>query len=1236
MIHKQNTKKPFLFLLIFTIILAQAYIVFLHTPEKNNRSNSMITNRTNGIVGDSNPEFPVNSKITSYTDTQPIVIKSNADLQSKALTLGFPGNGSQSNPYIIENFRIVNTSANVNGIDIENTYNYFIIKNNYISCNGTGSNGIYFQSVTSNTAVIENNTITGNGKAGIYIFYSFFVTISNNILTNNNNYALYLNQATSSVISSNTITGQTNSSGTISNCYGGIYETSDNLIIVKNNISENTYGICILSIYTNNTIEENYFANNSGFSIYVSTSGSNQKTIIKSNFLTKNSNQAVWISNSQNSIISNNTFDYNSVTPLWISSYGLYNTIINNSFTNNGEYGLWLSSIANGNLVDRNYFYNNTQGGISVSSGADNNSIAFNTIVNNGYGIYGYPTHTNITDNYIENCSSYGFYFTNMVNVTIENNFLYKGVSDGIYLYGSTNVTVTNNTVISFGGYGIRVYDTNPNKIYLNNFLHNRNGLTQAYSSTNNDIWDNGTYGNFWFDYSGSDSNSNGIGDTPYTFIGSGQDNYPLMIWYGIKLAPQFLITPSSNTFEEGNVIDLTWKPIDDNPNQYQIFIDNVVNSSGSFTSRSNISISISGLLVGNHNVTIALTDLDTFISANTVFLNVIDTTPPFVIGLTNYTYNETTTGHTLNWNVTDLNPGSYEIFLDGVSSQNGTWTSGSTIFYSVDGLLMGMYNVTIKVNDSYNNIAINTTMLSVYDGTHPIVSHPTNISFEYGYPTGNLTWTAMDSYPYNYTIYLNGTLYETANWTSGSVISITLDYLIPGTWNYTIIVMDTSHLTARNTVFITVTPDATAPVVNSPTNINIPYGTIGQSIVWNASDLHPGNYVLYKNNVVASTGSWDNSTGVFVSLDSLLPGNYNFTVVFFDTNNNQVKNTVLVNVSLATSVAINSPNDISYQEGLSNYSLNWTILSNSSWSYILLRNASVVQTGNGLNNGSIIYSLSALSVGTYNYTVAVTTASNTVTDTIFVNVLAKPSVYYVAINSPNDINYQEGLSNYSLNWAITSNGTWTYSIVRNGSSVQSGGGANNVSVVYNLISLSAGTYNFTIMVNTSTVFVQNTIFVQVIDQQPPIVNQLSNLTFTEGSGSHILTWNAKDLHPGIYRIEINGTQIKSGSWSNSTAITYDISTLASGYYIITISVFDSYNNSISSTTYVTVLSSTPNTSGASSLTSSANSSSITGTSTQPKTSSNSTVTTSNLNGLEIILLVAFTTIYLKRKLKQN
>ena len=88
---------------------------------------------------------------------------------------------------------------------------------------------------------------------------------------------------------------------------------------------------------------------------------------------------------------------------------------------------------------------------------------------------------------------------------------------------------------------GIYLWDSNNNLIYLNNFIDNADNVN-SWTSTNK--WNakekiNYTYnertwtsymGNYWSDYTGTDANGDGIGDTPYSVDG---DRYPLMEPWG-------------------------------------------------------------------------------------------------------------------------------------------------------------------------------------------------------------------------------------------------------------------------------------------------------------------------------------------------------------------------------------------------------------------------------------------------------------------------------------------------------------------------------------------------------------------------------------------------------------------------------------------------------------------------------------------------------------------------------
>jgi parallel beta-helix repeat protein len=162
----------------------------------------------------------------------------------------------------------------------------------------------------------------------------------------------------------------------------------------------------------------------------------------------------------------------------------------------------------------------------------------------------------NVNDIEINNSEIYYNYYDgiHIVGTTIgsiENCYIYDNYDSGILIELSNNIDITN-SIIDYNNYGIKLkYQTNNvtitycnitdnniglsigqycinNIIYLNNFvLNNKNSESFA---TN--IWDNGTFGNYWDDYTGKDTNSNGTGDTPYTKNGV-NDNYPLIHSYG-------------------------------------------------------------------------------------------------------------------------------------------------------------------------------------------------------------------------------------------------------------------------------------------------------------------------------------------------------------------------------------------------------------------------------------------------------------------------------------------------------------------------------------------------------------------------------------------------------------------------------------------------------------------------------------------------------------------------------
>lgn len=126
--------------------------------------------------------------------------------------------------------------------------------------------------------------------------------------------------------------------------------------------------------------------------------------------------------------------------------------------------------------------------------------------------------------------------------------------------------------------------------------------------------------------------------------------------------------------------------------------------------------------------------------------------------------------------------------------------TDGFLTHYSVDS-----YNTTTKEPAGY--ISLSRLGIEKYsDATAPVLNTATDTVYTEGETGNTITWTPSDDYPAGYQILLNGTEYTSGAWNStGEEITVNVDGLTAGVYNYTIIIRDFRGNIATDEVMVTV-----------------------------------------------------------------------------------------------------------------------------------------------------------------------------------------------------------------------------------------------------------------------------------------------------------------------------------------------------------------------------------------------------------------------------------------------
>jgi len=371
--------------------------------------------------------------------------------------------------------------------------------------------GVYVASQTNVT--IQNNSIT-NSWCGILLCVSSNNSVSGNNIANNEE-GICLDRSSKTIISGNNITAN--------NWVGIRLFYSSNNGISGNSIKNNEYGI-YLHICNNNHLSENIMDDNKyNLCVLHSSDLSGYLNSIDASNLA-NGKPIFYLVNQTNLVI-------NHATHPQVGYLGLVNcaniTVDGLTIADNGQ-GILLAFTNNSRIM--NNTLTNNRDGISMYS-SSNNTVSGNIMTRN------------YDDGFVLGCSSNNTFYGNSITynggeggnlwLSYGNIFDMNNIENntyGFYLSRSSNNIISGNNIYANNHSGIHLYDSSNNILYHNNFIDNTQHVhipTPGHANA----WDDGypSGGNYWSDYSGTDADGDGVGDTPYTIDANNTDRYPLI-----------------------------------------------------------------------------------------------------------------------------------------------------------------------------------------------------------------------------------------------------------------------------------------------------------------------------------------------------------------------------------------------------------------------------------------------------------------------------------------------------------------------------------------------------------------------------------------------------------------------------------------------------------------------------------------------------------------------------------
>ncbi|MBY9007143.1 MAG: hypothetical protein KGD63_10320 [Candidatus Lokiarchaeota archaeon] len=565
------------------------------------------------------------------------------------------------------------------------------------------------------------------------------------------------------------------------------------------------------------------------------------------------------------------------------------------------------------------------------------------------------------------------------------------------------------------------------------------------------------------------------LSDISYTDIGTPNAIEGSVVVEGGSAQAPVLSYPLAFYYEEGTTgHSIIWIATDDNPTTYTVTritypdTQNVTQvASGSYRSEDSITVSVDGLSVGIYQYTCTVNDGDGLSDSNFVMVKVVhadvgnvwfSSVSTQTVGDTfeteiyvntgsqniaaygfNITYDESVIqiasdndiaagaeGFVSMFNIDNTNGmvmiAGFEPMGTGPSTQlhllTITWAAVGAGNSSLDLTIYDLVDMHTNTIGTPNAID-ESVVVEIAPTQAPVLSYPLAFDYQEGTTGHSIIWIATDDNPTTYIITQNGTIVASGSWSSGDSITVSVDGLSVGIYQYTCTINDGDGLSDSNFVMVKVVPATGGNVWFSSVSTQIVGDTFGTEIYVNTGSQRLGAYgfvIAYDESVIQIASDNDIAAGVegFVSIVNIDNANGMVMIAGFepmgtgpstqlhiltitwtavgagrsslhlsindlvDTDTNTIgtpydlEGNVVVEGGPAKAPVLNSPSDVFYQPGETRNSITWIGTDDIPTIYTVTRDGTQVASDSWSSGVGITVSVDGLSEGSYIYTCTV------------------------------------------------------------------------------------------------------------------------------------------------------------------------------------------------------------------------------------------------------------------------